>query len=354
MSNQTDHLSDTAAAGQVTSSSEHGLVASILISILSPSGPSGDWLKLFVIGGLLELMRRFLLSAWKSIINQFWITIVLEEYDDSYSKSELSLCHLVTSLMSPDPIVWMMLWLSKQAAWTQAKELSISSYWFGLGSRAVLVEGEVNDSSQRTIRFLPSHDCPASLWYRGHYIRLSRTVSSDGPFYTKELLKIKFVTPPVHMFVADADPWDTRILARDQKIVNQLLLEAKNTWKAAKEEFISIHASNTKNEWRLITSRPKRPLSSIVLDLGIKEKILDDAKDFLNSKKWYTDRGIPFRRGYLLVSRSWSHWNFFPPFVNLGCAVWGSWFWENFDNPQSRRRARAGRLHRFPLPRWPR
>ena len=96
--------------------------------------------------------------------------------------------------------------------------------------------------------------------------------------------------------------WNIRILARDHKVVNQLLLDAKNAWKAAKEEFISIYSSNAKNEWRLIASRPKRPLSSIVLDVGIKEKILDDAKDFLNSKKWYSDRGIPFRRGYLLVS----------------------------------------------------
>lgn len=97
---------------------------------------------------------------------------------------------------------------------------------------------------------------------------------------------------------------DIRILARDHKVVNQLLLDAKNVWKAAKEELISIYSSNSKNEWRFIASRPKRPLSSIVLDVGIKEKILDDAKDFLNSKRWYAERGIPFRRGYLLVSLS--------------------------------------------------
>lgn len=28
--------------------------------------------------------------------------------------------------------------------------------------------------------------------------------------------------------------------------------------------------------------------------------LLDDARDFLRSEKWYADRGIPFRRGYLL------------------------------------------------------
>jgi len=28
--------------------------------------------------------------------------------------------------------------------------------------------------------------------------------------------------------------------------------------------------------------------------------LLDDARDFLPSEKWYADRGIPFRQGYLL------------------------------------------------------
>jgi hypothetical protein len=51
-----------------------------------------------------------------------------------------------------------------------------------------------------------------------------------------------------------------------------------------------------------ITSRPKRPLKSIILDTGVKEAILEDALDFLDSKEWYSERGIPFRRGYLLVS----------------------------------------------------
>ncbi|KAF9552915.1 hypothetical protein CPC08DRAFT_788825 [Agrocybe pediades] len=41
-------------------------------------------------------------------------------------------------------------------------------------------------------------------------------------------------------------------------------------------------------------------MGSIMLDPGVKEMLLDNARDFLASKKWYADRGIPFRRGYLL------------------------------------------------------
>ena len=44
----------------------------------------------------------------------------------------------------------------------------------------------------------------------------------------------------------------------------------------------------------------KRPIDSVILDKGIKGRIIEDVKDFLGSAKWYYDRGIPYRRGYLL------------------------------------------------------
>lgn len=96
--------------------------------------------------------------------------------------------------MVRDQIDWMMLWLSKQPEWTRAKELSINNNSFGVGGRAELVEGEADsDGSRSKIRFLPSHDCSASLWYRGHYIRASRDLVQDGPFYMKEVLTMKWV-----------------------------------------------------------------------------------------------------------------------------------------------------------------
>ncbi|KAI0000592.1 BCS1 N terminal-domain-containing protein [Xylariaceae sp. FL0662B] len=54
-------------------------------------------------------------------------------------------------------------------------------------------------------------------------------------------------------------------------------------------------------DWvRLGEPRRKRPLGSVILDQGVKEGIVNDAKDFLARRQWYVDRGIPYRRGYLL------------------------------------------------------
>ncbi|KAK7221893.1 hypothetical protein V2G26_009896 [Clonostachys chloroleuca] len=46
--------------------------------------------------------------------------------------------------------------------------------------------------------------------------------------------------------------------------------------------------------------RKKRPLGSVILDEGVKESIVGDVQDFLSRQQWYVDRGIPYRRGYLL------------------------------------------------------
>lgn len=46
--------------------------------------------------------------------------------------------------------------------------------------------------------------------------------------------------------------------------------------------------------------RRKRPLGSVVLDEGVKEGIVADVRDFIERQEWYAERGIPYRRGYLL------------------------------------------------------
>lgn len=52
------------------------------------------------------------------------------------------------------------------------------------------------------------------------------------------------------------------------------------------------------SEWRPFGHpRRKRPISSVILDDGISERILSDCEEFISNPKWYTDRGIPYRRG---------------------------------------------------------
>ena len=54
-------------------------------------------------------------------------------------------------------------------------------------------------------------------------------------------------------------------------------------------------------DWRKFGHpRQIRPLSSVVLDNDVSERIVKDVKDFIASPAWYRQRGVPYRRGWLL------------------------------------------------------
>ena len=54
--------------------------------------------------------------------------------------------------------------------------------------------------------------------------------------------------------------------------------------------------------WQMVATRPSRPLSTIILDPGPKDQLIADIDDYLRPEtaRWYSSRGIPYRRGYLL------------------------------------------------------
>ena len=57
------------------------------------------------------------------------------------------------------------------------------------------------------------------------------------------------------------------------------------------EQLFDLVFPRFSDDWNHVASRPKRSMNSIVLDEGVKELLLEDARDFLKSKQWYADRG---------------------------------------------------------------
>ena len=41
-------------------------------------------------------------------------------------------------------------------------------------------------------------------------------------------------------------------------------------------------------------------MDTVFLENGIAEKIVNDVRSFIGAAQWYYNRGIPYRRGYLL------------------------------------------------------
>ena len=67
------------------------------------------------------------------------------------------------------------------------------------------------------------------------------------------------------------------------------------------EEGKTIIFTNWGSEWRQFGQpRKKRSLDSVILDDQLSQRLFSDVQEWMNSSAWYSDRGIPYRRGYLL------------------------------------------------------
>ena len=90
-------------------------------------------------------------------------------------------------------------------------------------------------------------------------------------------------------------------MARNNSILKQLVLQAKKEYEAEAVHRIQIYFADSHGCWRWTDSRHKRPISSIVLNPGVKEMLLSDTKDFLKSEKVLPLTPIPPRRLHLLT-----------------------------------------------------
>lgn len=98
-------------------------------------------------------------------------------------------------------------------------------------------------------------------------------------------------------------PWETVTLTTlySQRHVFEPLFREAHEIAAKSHEGKTVIYNSWGADWQKFGNpRRKRPLESVILDAGVKERIVRDVQDFLASSKWYHDAGIPYRRGYLL------------------------------------------------------
>ena len=154
-----------------------------------------------------------------------------------------------------------------------------------------------NQEAKSQPRFTPaigSHD----FWHRGTYFRLRRREVAmfdelgGGPaaFKDKEILTLS-------CFGRSTDP--IKRLIQHAKEHFHLGQNAKTIIKRPVPK--DMRRFGGRGSWVKIAERPCRPLKTVVLDEERKMDVLADINEYLNpaTARWYANRGIPYRRGYL-------------------------------------------------------
>lgn len=174
------------------------------------------------------------------------------------------------------PYDWLMLWLSRRPEWQRSREFETTTRTStpGFGNRAgdnSFGDDDENDDDvpgkvKTRVVFQPTANTSHTIYYKGHWLRVRRSRKSDPYGGSCEVLSIS-------------------VVARNNSILKQLVLQAKKEYEAEAVHRIQIYFADSHGCWRWTDSRHKRPMTSIVLNPGVKEMLLADTKDFLKSEK---------------------------------------------------------------------
>ncbi|KAF7351818.1 p-loop containing nucleoside triphosphate hydrolase protein [Mycena venus] len=86
----------------------------------------------------------------------------------------------------------------------------------------------------------------------------------------------------------------------DKAVLADLIETAHQKYLQNGVSTVTVHLTDNRGEWAKTITKSRRALSTLILPTDIKETIVADARQFLESENWYNQAGIPYRRGYLL------------------------------------------------------
>ena len=156
------------------------------------------------------------------------------------------------------------------------------------------LDGIVSGASKKhLLHFTPSTGTHW-FWYSGVPLRFRRIQNNN---------KVSLRNP------SDQEELSISCFGRTPRVLKKLLREARLLYLKKDDSKTIIYRATTSvssygsdSYWQRCMSRPSRPFSTVILPDEVKEELIADAADYLDpaTRRWYANRGIPYRRGYLL------------------------------------------------------
>ncbi|KAI9591739.1 BCS1 N terminal-domain-containing protein [Syncephalis fuscata] len=225
-----------------------------LLNTWSTNPLFGAGLGLVGVGVALSLLRRGIMQTGTLLQRRLLVTLEIPSRDKSYP--------------------WLLNWMIDRGAQQHSPHLAVQTAFKQHENGAVTTE----------FSLVPG---PGKHWFRWHGAWMQVERRRDSRL----------------MDLSTGSPYETIMittLSRDRTVLNDMLVEARSRALASQEGKTVIYCSYGP-EWRPFGQpRKRRPLDSVILDLNLKQHLVNDVKSFIANGQWYTNRGIPYRRGYLL------------------------------------------------------
>ena len=130
------------------------------------------------------------------------------------------------------------------------------------------------------------------FWYRGRLLMFRREANRESSRY---------------LLASEKEEISVSCFGRNPWILKELLHEARALYMAKDQNKTLIYrgalrSGSTEPYWQRCMARATRPFSTVILNEKTKANLITDVTDYLQpaTQRWYSNRGIPYRRGYLL------------------------------------------------------
>ncbi|RDW64577.1 hypothetical protein BP6252_10228 [Coleophoma cylindrospora] len=148
------------------------------------------------------------------------------------------------------------------------------------------------------IQYLPTF---GTTWFIYEYhIFLVRRISTTTRWTQMNGVPDEYAAAP-----EGDEPLVIMCLGRSVEPIKRFLATCRDFSDTQREAFITVRASKndySRESWDTTTLRPIRPMETVHFDETTKAELVADIVNYLNpaTRRFYTARGIPYRRGYLL------------------------------------------------------
>ncbi|KAB5542920.1 BCS1 N terminal-domain-containing protein [Coniochaeta sp. 2T2.1] len=235
----------------------------------------------------LVLVASGAIFCWKYFSEVFW------DYVSSYAMSSVD-------IRTDDELYnYMMAWVANQN-FSRDSRRSIANT--NVNSRSWFLfrwdrdddedeDGTTGGKKKKDLAYTPTFGSHY-FWYRGRLLIFRRNQNRDQATF---------------MTVSEREEVSLSCFGRNPWILKELLNEAREVYVKKDESKTLIYRGTTKGgstepTWQRCMARTSRPFSTVILNEKVKKDLIDDVTDYLNpaTRRWYSNRGIPYRRGYLL------------------------------------------------------
>ncbi|PPQ68243.1 hypothetical protein CVT25_005312 [Psilocybe cyanescens] len=234
-------------------------------------------MRLFLLGTIIESGRRFFgwaMERFKPF--QYSITAHFAEGDPAYE--------------------WIILFLTEEQVWTRSRQFRVNAssslrQWSVSLTSILKPGGHVDEHAE----YVPTYDEPQLFRWRGYWAEIRRGGSNKKQ---REFDNIGMDNSQGKLSLT--------LYTRNMGVLSALVDDARQRYVATSRPHVIVHSADhtmvhpRQSIWRNAKRKMRRPLSSIILQEGVINSLVEDAREFIKSEAWYIKAGIPHRRGYLL------------------------------------------------------